>query len=111
MSVVSKPLFTAAYASNSQTTVYTTPAGTRTIIDKCSGYNGTASAVTLAVNLVPSGGSAGATNLIMLKSIPAGEAYTFPQVVGHVLEAGGFISVIAGSASSIVLRVSGREVS
>lgn len=111
MSVTAKPLVTAAYAANSQTTVYTAPTATRTIIDKCTGYNGTAGAVTLGINIVPLSGSAAAANLIMSKSIAAGEAYTFPEVVGHVLEAGGFVSVVAGSANSIVFRMSGREVS
>lgn len=111
MTVIAKPLITAAYAANSQTTQYTAGAGTRTIIDKFTGYNGTAGAVTLAINLVASAGTAAATNLIVLKSLAAGETYTFPEVVGHVLEAGGFISTIAGAASSIAIRASGREVS
>ena len=49
-------------------------------------------------------------NLIIPKTIPAGETYTFPEVVGHVLEPGGFISVLSGSASAVVIRASGREV-
>jgi hypothetical protein len=111
MTVQSKKLVAAAQASNSQTTVYTAPTLTRTIIDKCSGYNGTAGPVTLGINLVDSGGTASSTNLLMSKSIAAGEAYTFPEIVGHVLEAGDFVSVIAGAATSIVFRMSGREVS
>jgi hypothetical protein len=110
MSVVAKPLFTAAYASNAQTTVYTVPTSVRTIIDKCGAYNGTGIAATLAINLIPYAGSAGASNLVMTKSIAPGEAYVFPEVVGHVLEAGAAISVLAGTASAIVLRISGREV-
>lgn len=110
MTVTARPLVTAAYASNSQTTVYTAPAGTRTIIDKCGAYNGTGGAVTLTINVVPSGGSASAVNVVMSKSIGAGEAYLFPEIVGHVLETGGFVSVLAGAASSIVFRMSGREV-
>jgi hypothetical protein len=110
MSVVAKPLITAKHAENAQTTQYTAT-GVRTIIDKFSAYNGTGGAVTLAVNLVAVSGAAGASNLIMSKSINAGEAYTFPEVVGHVLEAGGFISTLAGAATSIVIRASGREVS
>jgi len=110
LSVIAKPLFTAQYSSNAQTTYYTAT-GVRTIIDKFTGYNGTAGAVTLAVNLVASGGAAAATNLIVLKSLAAGETYNFPELVGHVLEAGGFISAIAGAATSVVIRASGREVS
>jgi hypothetical protein len=110
MSVTSKPLFTSAYASNAETTVYTAT-GVRTIIDKFTGYNGTGSAATLTVKLVASGGTAAATNIIVLKSLAAGETYTFPEVVGHSLEPSGFISVIAGTASAVVIRATGREVS
>lgn len=110
MTVTARPIVNAGYAPNAETTVYTAN-GVRTIIDKFTAYNGTAGAVTLTVKLVPSGGTAGATNIVVLKSLSAGETYTFPEVVNHSLEAGGFISVLASAASSIVIRVSGREIS
>ena len=110
MSVISKPLITAKYASNSENTEYTAT-GVRTIIDKFTGYNGTAGVVTLTVKLVANAGTAGASNIIETKSLAAGETYSFPGVVGHCLEAGGFISVIAGAVTSIVIRATGREVS
>ena len=40
----------------------------------------------------------------------AGETYTFPEIVGHSLAPSGFISTIAGAATSISIRASGREV-
>jgi hypothetical protein len=81
--------------------------GLKTIIDKLTVSNPTAGVLTYAINLVPSGGTAGASNLILTKSLAAGEVYTFPEIVGHVLESGGFISVIASSAS-LIHRASGR---
>lgn len=111
MTVVAKPLVTSGYAPSVESTAYTAGAGVRTIVDKYTGYNGTAAAVTLTVKLVASGGTAGAANITVLKSIAAGETYTFPELVGQVLEPGGFISELAGAATSIVRRVSGREVS
>jgi hypothetical protein len=36
--------------------------------------------------------------------------YTFPEIVGQVLLPGSFISTIAGTASAINIRASGREV-
>lgn len=110
MTVTAKPLIVSKYASNAEATEYTAPAGTRTIVDKFTGYNGTAGAVVLTVKLVPNGGTAGATNITSAKSIAAGETYTFPEIVGHSLEAGGFVSVLSASASAIVIRSSGREV-
>jgi hypothetical protein len=44
------------------------------------------------------------------KTLQASEVYTFPELVGQVLGAGDFISTIAGTASAINMRVSGREV-
>lgn len=110
MTVTARPLVTAQYAPNAETTMYTAPASTRTIIDKCTVTNGTAGAVTIAIKLVPNAGSAGASNQVISKSLAAGEAYTCPEVVGHVLESGGVVSVLAGAASSVVIRMSGREV-
>lgn len=111
MTVLSKPLITAKYAANTETTEYTTATGTRTILDKFTAYNGTTSAVLITIKLVPSGGTAGASHIIVSKSIAPSEVYTFPEVVGHVLEPGGFFSVLAATASAVVIRLSGREVS
>lgn len=109
MAVTAKCLLEAKFAEGAQTTQYTAGTGVRTIIDKFSGYNGTAGAVTLTVNIVPSGGAAGAGNVKVSKSLAAGEAYTFPELVGQILNTGDFISTLAGAATSVVIRISGRE--
>lgn len=109
MTVTARPLFTAQYAPNAQTTVYTVNAG-RTIIDKFTAYNSDAGTQTLSVNLVPNGASASASNLVEVKALASGETYTFPEIVGHVLETGGAVSLVASVASKIVIRASGREV-
>lgn len=110
MSVTAKPLFTSKYAVDSETTQYTAPTGTRTIVDKFTAFNTDSGTLTLTVKLVASGGTASADETIMTKAIATGEAYTFPEVVGHVLETGGFISTIASTTNKIVIRASGREV-
>jgi hypothetical protein len=112
MSVTAKTLFEALQAANVETTQYTAPSGTRTIIDKFTGTNTSGAPATLTVKLVASGGAAGAGNTIVsAKTLAAGEAYTFPEVVGHVLNPGDFISTLAGTAAAITIRSSGREVS
>ena len=110
MTTISKPLVVAKYASNAETTEYTASSGMRTIIDKISAYNGTGGASALTIKLVPSGGTAGASNTMAVKTIAAGATETFPEIVGQTLEAGGFISVLAAAATTIVIRISGREV-
>lgn len=111
MTVIAKPIIPSIIASNAQTTQYTAGTGTRTIIDKFTGTNYSAGAVTLSINLVTLADTAGNQNLIVkTKSLAAGETYSFPEIVGHVLNAGDFISTIASAATSIAIRASGREV-
>lgn len=110
MTVTVKAIVPAQTASNSQATVYTA-SGVTTIIDKFTATNYSAAAATISVHLVTNGGSATNDNLIVkTKTLQASETYTFPELVGHVLNLGGFISTIAGTASAINIRASGREV-
>lgn len=110
MTVTVKVLVPAKTVENTQTTQYTA-SGVTTIIDKFTATNFSASAATISVNLVTSSFSAGNSNLITkTKTLQPAEVYTFPELVGQVLGNGDFISTIAGTASAINMRVSGREV-
>lgn len=110
MTVTAKVLVPAKFAENAQTTQYTA-SGVTAIIDKFTATNISTSAATISVNLVTTAGSAGSSNLITkTKTLQANEVYTFPELVGQVLGSGDFISTIAGTASAINIRVSGREV-
>ena len=111
MTVTVKVLIPAKIAENTQTTQYTAT-GVTAIIDKFTATNYSASAATLSVNLVTAADTAGNQNLITkTKTLQASETYTFPELVGHVLAPSGFISTIAGTATAINIRASGREVS
>jgi len=110
MTVSVRVLIPAKTAENTQTTQYTAT-GVTAIIDKFTATNYSASAATISVNLVTAAGSASNDNLIVkTKTLQASETYTFPELVGHVLAPSGFISTIAGTASAINIRASGREV-
>jgi hypothetical protein len=110
MTVTVKVLIPAKIAENAQTTQYTAN-GVTTLIDKFTATNYSASAATISVNLVTSADSAGNQNLIVkTKTLQASETYTFPELVGAAIAPGGFISTIAGTASAINIRASGREV-
>jgi len=110
MAVSPTVLIDAAYASSSQTTQYTAT-NVVTIIDAFTVTNVDTVTRTISVNLVPFGGSAAATNLVVkTKSILAGQTEPLLGIVGHMLEAGDFISTIASAASALVIRASGREV-
>lgn len=105
-----KAIIPAKQAETAQTTQYTAPSVTRAIIDKFTATNTGAAPATISVHLVTSGSTVGDPNMIAkTKALAAGESYTFPEVVGHVLETGGMISTIA-SAATITIRASGREI-
>jgi hypothetical protein len=94
----------------SQTTQYTAT-NVRAIIDKATITNTDTVARTFSVNIVTSGGSAGNGNLVIdTRTVQPDETYLCPELVGHVLAPGGFISTIASNATSLTLRVSGREI-
>ena len=110
MTITVRALFGAKQLENTQVTQYTA-VGVRTIIDKATVTNTSGANVALSVNIVGNGGSAGASNLIIqTKTILPGETYTCPELVGQVLDPGAFISTLAGAATSLTMRVSGREV-
>lgn len=110
MTVTVTVLIPAKTAENTQTTQYTST-GMTTIIDKFTATNYSASAATISVNLVTSGGSTGDSNLIVkTKTLQPSETYTFPELVGQVLMSGGFISTLAGTAAAVNIRSNGRVI-
>lgn len=111
MAVSVKPLIPSKTAESTQTTQYTA-SNVSAIIDKFTATNYSASAATVSINLVSQFDTSGNQNLtVKNKTLLPSETYTFPELVGHVLAPGGYISTIAGTASAINIRCSGREVS
>ena len=110
MSITVKNLTAPVQLGTSITTHYTAT-NVRALIDKFTVCNTSAGAVTVDVHLVPSAGSATTTNqIIAARSLAVNETYTFPEIVGHVLESGSTIQANASAATAVSLRVSGREV-
>jgi hypothetical protein len=110
MTVTVKVLVPAKTAEAVQTTQYTA-SGVTTLIDKFTATNYSATAATISVNLVTAATSAGNDNLIVkTKTLQPAETYTFPELVGAALMPSGFISTLAGTASAVNIRVSGREI-
>lgn len=91
----------------SATTYYTASDG-KTRIDACALTNTTAGAVTVTMYLVPSGGSASASNCILsARSIPAGTTFNVTSAIGQWLDTGGTLQALASSATSVTLVASG----
>lgn len=84
----------------------------KAIVDKFTATNTSTVNVTFSINVVNSGGSASASNLVLdARTIAPNETYLCPEVIGQVLQANSFISTIASISSSITIRASGREIS
>lgn len=110
MTVTVRTLVPSKQAENAQTTQYTA-VNCKAIIDKATITNTTSGNVTFSANVVTSAGVAAAGNLVVnLRSIAPKECYALPELIGQVLEPGDFLSTIAGAATSLTLRVSGREI-
>lgn len=111
MPIIAKNIIPAKNAENVQTTQYVATNVT-TIIDKFTATNFSSGAVNVSVNLAASGEATGNSNLIVkTRTLQAGETYTFPEIVGHILPSGGFISTLASAAAAVNIRASGREIS
>jgi hypothetical protein len=109
MATIAKVLIQSKEAENAETTQYISTNCT-TMIDKFTAMNKSGATATITVSLVASGGSAGTANKIVTVSILAGKTYTFPEIVGHSLDPGDFVSTLAGTASAINIRMSGRQI-
>lgn len=82
----------------------------RTLITKMTATNTGASNQTFSVNLVPASGSVSASNRVLSsRPIAPGETYLCPEVVGQVLEDGGFISTLS-SSTDITISATGQEI-
>jgi hypothetical protein len=109
MAVTNTPIITPKTAETAQTVQYSSPAATRTTITKFTASNTTGAPITLAVNLVPATGTAGASNLVVpAKAVQSGGVYSFPELVGQVLAGGAAISTIA-SAAGLTISAAGAQ--
>lgn len=82
----------------------------KTVIDKFTATNNTAGNVTLSIYVIPPSGTADPSNLVInSRAVAPNETYTFPGVVGHVVETSGAIVTIA-SATGLTIGASGREI-
>ena len=96
-------------ATTSETTVYTCAAASSTVIATAWLCNTTASAVTVSVSVVKSGGTAGATNRIVASySLAANDTLSLnPYLGGAMLGPSDFISVLAGTGAAVNFGATG----
>lgn len=110
MTVTPKTLVAPKQMEATNTTQYTATL-CKALIDKATVTNTDTVNRSFSVNLIQSGGSASNSNLIIDdRTVVPGETYNCPELIGHELDAGAFISTIASAATSLTLRISGREI-
>lgn len=88
-------------------TVYTVPSGFKTLVTDICLSNTTTGSVTCTVYLVPSAGSADATNQF-LPGVSIGANTVLQWTGGQVITAGETVKVVA-SAAGVAMRISGDE--
>lgn len=111
MPIIAKNIIPAKNLENAQTVQYVA-ANVTTIIDKFTATNFSSGMVNVSINLASVGEATGNSNLIVKTLVlQPGETYTFPEIVGHTLPSGGFVSTLASAAAAVNLRASGREIS
>jgi hypothetical protein len=108
MATIPKLLARAALTT-SDTTVYTVPSNTTTIIKHIMLCNTTGSARLVRVEVVPNGGTAGAASAIVY-DFSLGANLPWSELHFIVMAAGDFLSVKA-DAGGVTITVSGVEVS
>ena len=91
-------------------TYYTAPINTVSTISAMSVTNTTGTARTVSVHLVPSGGSAGATNIVCsARVVSPGETFNVFGAIGQTLAASGTIQALADAATALTIVASGYE--
>ena len=102
MSLSPSVLYLGGLLSNSLGTLFTVPANSKVLVTKACFTNTDTVARLLTGNLVRSGGSAGAGNILIdAHSIPAGETYEATELEGQICNAGDFFQA-KGDAASVI---------
>lgn len=88
-----------------------TAQGAIVLIDKFTVVNTSANNVSFSVNIVASGGSASDANAVIKnRTLAPNQTYNCPELVGHALQDGASIYTVAGAATSLTMRITGREI-
>lgn len=110
MAVTSKVLVPSKVMEATSQQQYTAQ-GSTVLIDKFTVINTSANNVSFSVNIVASAGTPTDANIVIKsRTLAPNQTYNCPELVGHVLQDGASIYTQAGAASSLTMRVSGREI-
>ncbi len=109
MTVTNKQLIPPKEMEAALTTQYPAPANGRAALDKFTATNTSGASAFITVYIVAFGDTPTNDNLIVdNREILENETYTFPELVGHMIEPNGFLSTF-GTGSALTIACSGRE--
>lgn len=110
MAVIIKNIVPRRLAENIETIQYTA-VGVKTVIDKFTITNVNTVNAALNVYLVAKGDAPSVSNLILnSRTLTPKESYTCPELVGQVIEDGGYISTKADTGGCLTISATGREI-
>lgn len=90
---------------------YPCPSNTTANVKRAVFTNTSASAVTITVNIVRSGGTSGTSNILIPgKAIAPNDTYVSPEMAGLTLQAGDAIHAQASTSGVVNLMVSGIQI-
>ena len=93
--------------SSSAETLVSSVTGQRKVITAATFYNSHTAAVTLTLYRFASGGTAGTTNVISVKAIPAGVSWVCRELLNQVIKDGQVIQAVAGTTNVINAHIGG----
>lgn len=107
-SLAGKILASGRVATTSATTVYTVPASSAVKVATATLCNTSASAVTVSVSVVPSGGSVDGTHVVVSSySLAGNDSMSITEIVGALLDAGAFVSITCSTGAVITYLLTG----
>jgi len=99
-----------ATTSGAAQTFYTVRGGKMFEVERLVVSNQTATAATLTLHAIPSGGVLGAGNVVFgAKSIPANDSIDLSKLTGQLYKDGTILKAYSGTASALVLDGWGEE--
>lgn len=105
MATVTKKAFAPVQLTASAATYYLCPVNVRATIKKLSASNNDAVTRTVTAYLVPSGGTAGVTNIATITlSLGPNETKPLFNIEGHCIEPGDFLQMKADSAGQVTVH-------
>jgi hypothetical protein len=114
MGVTAKSLVNGVILTNSTATYYTAPALTKCKITEIVLTNTHSAAVTVGIYAVPSAGTAAAANQLFVSSSPDGLVLAIGETkiisMNTIIEAGGFLQMLASANAVVGCRASGYEI-